>query len=249
MKNSIKTLFFAAAIVAAVSCEDKPSTLSYTLTGNFNYVAENPSTFPVNDSLYFSKYIMMDDYSVLCTDCTDVNTDFNGGWKVSLKKGSMNDTDNLLLYSSAGNSAGYSDQKTGFASKAYAVYTPCPSSDYDIVFKYADNFTKSNCNVIGFYINNTKYIEKLAEEGQINEGEFLAVTATFFKNGIPVCEEEFVLVDYTGSERKVVKDWTAWDMQRAKTKDVDAVKFSISTTSLPPYFCLDFLLASVSVEY
>lgn len=249
MKNSIKTLFFAAFIVAAVSCENKPSTLSYTLTGNFNYVAENPSTFPVNDSLYFSKYIMMDDYAALCTDCEDVNTGFNSGWKVSLKKGGVNDTDDLLLFTSAGKYAGYTESTSGFASKAYAVYTPSLSSEYDIVFKYADNFSKSNCNVLGFYINNTKYIEKLAEEGGINDGEYLKVTATFFKNGLPVCNEEFVLVDYTGSERKVVKDWTAWDMKTAKTKDVDAVKFSIDTASLPPYFCLDFLLASVSVEY
>lgn len=249
MKNSIKSLFFAALIVAAVSCEDKPSSLSYTLSGNFNYVAENPSTFPVIDSLYFNKYIGLDDYSALCTECDDMNTTFNGGWKISLKKGSLEDTDKLLLFTSAGTNAGFTDQKNGFFSKAYAVYTPSPLSEYDIIFKYAENFTKSRCNVLGFYINNTKYIEKLAEEGKINDGEFLIVTATFYKSGLPVCSEDFSLVDYTGSEHKVVKDWTAWEMKTANTKDVDAIKFSINTTSLPPYFCLDFLIANIAVEY
>lgn len=249
MKNSIKTLFFAVIIMTAVSCENKPSTLSYTLSGNFNYVAENPSTFPVSDSLYFNKYIMLDDYSALCTNCEDMNTDFNGGWKVSLKKGGDSDSDELMLFTSAGKNAGYTDSKSGLASKAYAVYVPSMSLEYDIVFKYAESFSKSSCNVIGFYINNTKYLEKLAEEGKINDGEYLKVTATFFKNGLPVCNEEYVLVDYTGTERKVVKDWTAWEMKTAITMDVDAVKFSVDTLGLPPYFCLDFLLASISVEY
>ena len=38
-------------------------------------------------------------------------------------------------------------------------------------------------------------------------------------------------------------------MKTAKGYDVDAVKFSVSSTTLLPTFCLDILLASVAVEY
>ena len=245
MKNSIKLFSLAAIIIAAVSCESKPSTMSYTLTGNFSFVLDYPTQYPTVDSLYYNKYIMLDSYSALCTSCDDVNSGFNGGWKVSAKKGGADDT---LKFTSAGKYAGYTEPKSGFADKAYAVYSQSLSG-YDIMFKYKDYFSKSTCRVLGFYINNTKYIEKLADEGKIADGEYLKVTATFFKNNLPVCTEEFDLVDCTGAERKIVKDWTAWNMKTAMDYDVDAVKFSVSSVTLPQYFCLDILVASVAVEY
>ena len=103
----------------------------------------------------------------------------------------------------------------------------------------------------GLWINNTKYVEKLAEEGSIADGDYLKVKAMFFKNDIQVCTEEFDLVDYPGAEHKIVKDWTAWEMKEAKSFDVDAIKFDVSTNSasLPQNFCMDFLIASISVEY
>lgn len=250
MKNSIKLFTLAAILLAAVSCENKPSTVSYTLAGQFDYVSEYPQEFPVVDSLYYNKHIMLDNYSALCTNCDDVNSGFVGGWKVSLKKGSMTDSYDLQVFSSAGKYAGLYSSESRQGHKSYAVYAPSMST-YDIVFKYKDAFTKSSCYVSGLWINNTKYVEKLAEEGLIADGDYLKVKAMFFKNDIQVCTEEFDLVDYTGAEHKIVKDWTAWEMKEAKNFDVDAIKFDVSTNSasLPQYFCMDFLIASISVEY
>ena len=120
-----------------------------------------------------------------------------------------------------------------------------------MVFKYGSYFTKSTCFVQGLWINNTKLVETLAEKGQIADGDFLKVTATFFKNNLPVCTEDFVLVDYTGAEHKIVKEWTAWEMKKASKCDVDAIKFSVSASSaaLPEAFCVDAIVASISVEY
>lgn len=250
MKNSIKLFILAAVLLAAVSCENKPSTVSYTLAGQFDYVSEYPQEFPVVDSLYYNKYIMLDNYSALCTSCDDVNSGFNGGWKVSLKKGSMTDPYELQVFSSAGKYAGLYSSESRQGHKSYVVYAPSMST-YDVVFKYKDAFTKSTCYVSGLWINNTKYVERLAEEGLIADGDYLKVTAAFFKNDLQVCTEEFDLVDYTGAEHKIVKDWTAWEMKVAKSYDVDAIKFTVSTNSnsLPQYFCMDFLIASISVEY
>lgn len=250
MKNSIKLFTLAAILLAAVSCENKPSTMSYTMAGQFNYVAEYPTEFPVIDSLYYNKYIMLDNYSALCTSCDDVNSGFSGGWKVSLKKGSSEDTPDLQIFSSAGKHAGLTSETNGSLSdKAYAVFSYPSQSTYDIVFNYKNYFSKSSCMVQGFYINNTKYVETLADEGKIADGDFLKVTASFYKNDAKVCEEEFYLVDYTGAEKKIVKDWTAWEMKTSATFDVDAVKFSMTSSNLPSAFCLDFLIASISVEY
>lgn len=250
MKNSIKLLVLAVISIAAISCENKPSTMSYTLAGQFDYVSEFPQDYPVVDSLYYNKYIMMDNFSALCTSCDDVNSGFTGGWKVSLKKGSMTDPYDLQVFSSAGKYAGVHSSESNVGNKSYAVYAPSGAT-YDIVFKYKDSFTKSTCYVSGFWINNTKYVEKLADEGLITDGDFLKVKADFFKNDIQVCSEEFTLVDYTGAEHKIVKDWTVWEMKEASKFDVDAIKFSVSTASgtIPPYFCLDFLVANISVEY
>ncbi len=251
MKNSIKIFASAAILFAAVSCENKPSTMSYTLAGTFNYIVENPSNYPVVDSLYYTKYIMLDNYSALCTSCDDVNSGFIGGWRVSLKKGSLEEPANLQMVSSAGLSAGLSDSKSGLDNKSYAVYVPS-SSAYDIEFKYKDYFTKSTCNVSGFYINNTKYVERLAADGQIADGDYLKVTATFYKGNLPVCTEDFYLVDYRSAEKKIVKDWTAWEMKEASKCDVDAIKFSVTSSNemlYPQSFCLDIFIASISVEY
>ncbi len=250
MKNSIKLFLLAAIITVAVSCENKPSTMSYTLGGRFGYIVDDPTNYPVIDSLYFNKYIMLDNYSALCTSCSDVNSDFRAGWRVSLKKGGMDQSDDALVLSSAGQYAGLTDPKNGFNSKAYAVYSPSQEK-YDVVFKYGSYFTKSTCYVSGFYINNTKYVEKLAEEGQIADGDFLKVTATFYKNDNEVVKEDFYLVDYTGAEKKIVKDWTAWEMKDASKFDVDAIKFDVTSNgaTLPQNFCLDFLVAAIAVEY
>lgn len=250
MKNSIKLLAMAAVCAAAISCETKPSTMSYTLGGTFGYIADNPEAYTVVDSLYYNKNVMLDAYSALCTSCEEMNTNFNGGWKVSFKKGSSSESDDLQMFASAGVNAGLTDSKTGLANKAYAVLTPS-LQDYDIVFKYKDYFSKSTCYVQGFYINNTKYVETLANKGLINDGDYLKVTATFFKNSLPVCTEEFYLVDYTGAEKKIVKDWTVWEMKDAPKFDVDGVKFSVSSArgTLPESFCMDLLVASVALEY
>lgn len=252
MKNSIKLLALAAVCAAAISCENKPSTLSYTLAATFGYVADDPQTYALVDSLYYNKYIMLDSYSALCTSCDEMNSGFNGGWKVSLKKGGSTESEDLQMFASAGPNAGFTDSKSGVANKAYAVFTPSMLQDYDIVFKYGDYFTKSSCNIAGCYINNTKYVETLAANGQISDGDYLKVTATFYKASLPVCTEEFYLVDYTKSdEKKIVKDWTAWEMKDARSFDVDAVKFSVSSANgfLPASFCLDALIASIAVEY
>lgn len=252
MKNSIKLLAIAAICAAAVSCETQPSTASYTLSATFGYVAENPQAYPVIDSLYYNKYVMLDSYSALCTSCEDVNNSFNGGWKVSLKKGGASEPAELQMFASAGRFAGFTDTTSSvLANKAYAVYTSSPLKDYDIEFKYSEYFAKSSCNVLGFYINNTKYVETLADQGLIPDGDYLKVTATFYKGSLPVCTEEFYLVDYSGAEKKIVKDWTVWEMKNAQKCDVDAVKFAVSSASgtLPESFCLDFLVASISVEY
>lgn len=251
MKNSIKFFTLAAILLAAVSCENKPSTMSYTLAGQFGYVADYPTEYPVMDSLYYNKYIPLDNYSALCTSCEDLNSGFIGGWKVSLKKGGVEDPYDLQVFTSAGKHAGLtSEASEGLSNKAYAVYSPSLST-YDIVFNYKNFFTKSSCMVQGFYINNTKYVEVLADEGRISDGDYLKVTASFYKDDIKVCDEEFYLVDYTGAEKKIVKDWTPWDMKTAKTFEVDAVKFSVETSNLilPSAFCLDFLIASISIEY
>ncbi|HBH07819.1 MAG TPA: hypothetical protein DDX40_00180 [Rikenellaceae bacterium] len=252
MKNSIKLFILAAITTVAVSCENKPSTVSYTLGGRFDYILNNPESFPVIDSIYYARYVMMDNYSALCTssDEENVNSGFEGGWKISMKKGGLQDDSDLQLITSAGRNAGLTDANGSVNNKTYAVWSPS-MLEYDILFNYKNFFTKTSVMVQGLYINNTKFVEKLAEDGNITDGDFLKVTAKFFKNDIPVAKEDFYLVDYTGAEKKIVKDWTAWEMKDASRVESDAIKFEVTSNfgTLPSAFCMDLLVASVSIEY
>ncbi len=255
MKNSIKCCLFAAIALTAASCLSSGNgSVSYTLVGEFNYIAENPTIYKLQDSLIFANKVQMGDgCSMLCTKCDGINENFDGGWKISTKKGSPDDTEELSMFTSAGKNAGLTITEKSYTSsnKAYAVF--CQTYDmpaYDITFEFS-GYSKSTCYVIGFYINNTKYVENLADAGQIPAGDFLKVTATFYKNGAPVGTEEKFLVDNTGTELKIVKDWEEWKMEDVTKTDVDAVKFSVEsgTGVLGEGFCLDNFVASIALEY
>lgn len=94
-------------------------------------------------------------------------------------------------------------------------------------------------------------MEIYADKSKVTDGDFLKVVAKFYKDDVKVCEEEFYLVDYTGVEKKCVAEWTYWNMRVASKYDVDAVKFQIisSNDSLPHHFCMDLLMASITVVY
>lgn len=248
MKNSIK-LTAIAAILSAIfaSCETKPGSLSYTLNGNMDYLSQYTSYF--SDSLFYNQGVYLDDLSYLWSNCTEMNAGFVGGWKISMKKGGgPEDSYEFLWLASAGKNAG------ALESACYAVYQPSDDptqmKNYDIMFNFS-GFTNESCSVQGMYINNTKAVENMAAAGEIVSGDFVKLTASFYKNDALQGSEECYLVDYTGAELKVVTDWKAWETEDARLWNVDAIKFTVEVSGpkFEPVFCMDNLVASISLEY
>ena len=251
MKNSVLSSIIAVLCVAGLqSCNvapDTPNSLSYTLIGNFDALIDYSSMSYFKDSLLYAQVFGLDQIVYLNTKCgEEINTDFKGGWKVSLKKGSLDEAAELSCFASAGKEAGLRD------SYAYAAYFCNPDSsqmpDYDIQFVFK-NYSKASATVIGLFINNTKAVEKLCLNDEIVQGDYMKVIAHEFLDGKEVGTEEFTLVDYTGSELKYVDTWQAWKFEQ--NPSVDNLKFEVvaSSDKFPRGFCMDNFQCTIAVEY
>jgi hypothetical protein len=251
MKNLLKIFALAAVASTLLSCETKPSTLSYTLIGTFDYM--DASVYV--DSVYYAPGFYMDQLSALNTKCTEVNQGFTSGWRISKKYGSSEDSYEMKSLTSAGKGRGYGTAP--YQNGAYAVFTMgldrTQMATYDIYFNVL-GFSKANCKVSGMQINNTKTVEELYKAGEVVSGDYLKVTAEFYKDGSVVWTDEKYLVDYTGAEAKVITDWESWsfDFKDASSTNVDAIRFNVTSSAPDRYplnFCMDYFVASFSLEY
>lgn len=251
MKNSFLSIIISVLCFAGLgSCNfvpDGPNSLSYTLVANFDALIDYGSMNYFNDSLLYAQVFGMDQIAYLCTKCgEEINTDFSGGWKISLKKGGLDEAAELSRFASAGKEAGLKD------SYAYAAFSYNPDSskmpDYDIEFNFS-NYSVATASVIGLFINNTKAVEKLCLNDEVNQGDYMKVIAHEYLAGTEVGTEEFMLVDYTGSELKYVDTWEAWKFE--KNPNVDKLKFEVvaSSDKFPRGFCMDNFQCTIAVEY
>ena len=251
MKNLVLSSIIAVLCLAGLtSCNltpDTPNSLSYTLVANFDALIDYSSMSYFKDSLLYSQVFGLDQIVYLNTKCGEkINTDFTGGWKVSLKTGSLEEGPDLSCFASAGKEAGLKD------SYAYAAFFYNPDSsmmpEYDIRFKF-DNYSKASATVVGLFINNTRAVEKLCLNDEVSPGDYMKVIAHEFLEGKEVGTEEFKLVDYTGSELKYVDTWEAWKFE--KNPNVDRLKFEVvaSSAKFPRGFCMDNFQCSIALEY
>lgn len=238
-------MVITAMVALAASCNSSPSTLSYTLDGNLDYAANSGNIEKFKDSTFVSAYVGMDSYSYLMSNYE--NSVMNGGWTLSLKRGQLDANGMVTPFSSAGTSAGAGK------SAVYAVFYDNPDASamvkHDIQFS-TSNLTSFTCILYGFMINNSGAVIHFVNEGNLQQGDYMKVVVTGYKNEAVTGTDEKYLVDYRTSELKVVSDWEAFTFTSLKSS-VDAVDFKIESSRLdfPPYFCMDNFTASISMEY
>lgn len=247
MKNLIKSIIAALCLAGFVSCHsfDTPSSVSYTLISSFDGLVDDGSLMYFQDSLVYAQIFAMDQVVYLSTKCgEDINTDFKGGWKISIKKGGPDEPIELSRFASAGPDAGSG------GSKAYAAffYSPGLMPEYDIRYS-TSNYSKFSATISGLFINNTKAVEMLCLGGEVEQGDFLKVIAHEYLSGTETGTEEFMLVDYTGSELKYVNEWKPWEFENKP--GVDNLKFEVVASSgkFPLGFCMDNFVTSIAIEY
>ncbi len=242
MKNSFLFLLISAAVVLAASCEIKPSVLNYVLDGDLEYAGETSMT-NYNDSTCNAAYIAFDGNCYMLSDYTEYG--LNRGWTLSFKHNMLTADGELTPFCSAGASAG------ALKSDVYAVFYDGDSVlDYNDIMFTCTNVITYSCVAGGFMINNTGLVVDYIEGGAaLNEGEYMKVVVTAYREKAVAGTAEKYLIDYTGAEAKVITDWEAFTFD---IKDpVDAIDFEIETNiaGLPKFFCLDNFVATINVEY
>ena len=248
MKNSIKLLLAIIAVLTLFSCNKQGrSTASYFLGVSFEVNLEDPS---FRDSIVTAPYYSWDQVIYFNSQSTDVNTDYQGGFVLSGKKGSADDSEDVARFVSASPDAG-----VGKSDGYIAFLNTWTMPEYDIKLDLT-NFYTATSSITGCYVCNSESTKRYAEEVGFEPGDFLKVTFEFFNGNLLVGSLNKYLVDYvTGTELKMINDWEVWEMSESETKvnipSFNAIKIVVETSnpSIERSFCMDEFTVYLNVEY
>ena len=150
----------------------------------------------------------------------------------------------------------YSDGSDNFAGLDLTATLVSTSTDYDITLNLGQ-FTTADARIVGLCLCNSLYNSRLAKDGLIAPGDYLKLVVEFYNNNTLVNSFEKYLVDYTGSDLKMLNEWTEWDISSEASKNSVQIptfkdskfKLEVKGENLKPCFCLDNYLISASVTY
>ena len=249
MKNSIKFLVAVIAVLVVYSC-NKPghSSASYNLGVTFEVnISENPQ---MKDSIVTAPHYSWDQVIYFNSQASDVNVGYTGGFALSAKKGSAEDSEDQARFVSADSGAG-----SGKSNCYMGFLQTASMPKYDIQLELAE-FYSATSSIVGCMVCNSESTKRYAEEVGFEPGDFLRVSFEFYKSDMPVGSLEKYLVDYvSGTELKMVNEWEVWDMSEKETKvnipTFDAIKIRVETSrqQIEPCFCMDDFVVFLSVEY
>jgi hypothetical protein len=172
---------------------------------------------------------------------------FQGGFLMSYLKG---EKDGKLDKEALPNDAYRVHAESGAnGSKTYAVFYDNPNESmmpiHDVEFGYKDN---GLCSPYGCYVNNTTLVARKIKEHFV-DGDKLVLKATGVHHDGSKTSASITLAEYTEAKDSVMCTWTAFPMSSLGA--VDFIEFEVESTNpnVPGYFCLDGLLAGISIEY
>lgn len=239
-----------AVLLSVVSClegaENKISeTLNLTFEGAFS------DDFFGADSVYAETPFMC--YSLLVfsnkVDKTDEgDPEFKGGFALSCLSGDVPEP---------------VDEKSGEIAEEpasinpFRAYAPLGSENTYTVYFQSDDmpehgmfFNASNlgtCVMSSCYVNNTVEVVDYVRKN-FATGDRIILKATGSLGGEKTGSAEMYLADYSWQKDSVVTRWTFFDL--SKLGSIDAVDFEItSSKEIPTRFCMDKIVATVSLSY
>ncbi len=237
----LKKIFFIFAVaVLAASCMDKGTSYSasYALDASFEY-----GNIFKSDSLFFDKQY---GYGVSWQDLSfyhklnDEKTEFRGGFILSRLKGSGESEQDRYRVNSG---VGY------FGSSCYMVYYASPSESdmpsHDIMFT-----TKQYgiCSMVGCFVNNTKEFVNVFNES-FAVGDSLAVKMTGYLGGEKTGESKFLLAKKSATKDSLVTGWKAFRLDKLAEVDAIEIEMLSNRNDIPKAFCLDDMVANISISY
>lgn len=242
-----RLLFVFSVMIMATSCFDV-QTNSYTgqLIANFEYsdikfgadsvVVENT----VGAGIYFD---VLGFRHTLSPD----NIWFDGGFIISCLDMT---TDKEAL-------AAMSDKHTYRAnvipplrSNTYLVHYTNPDEnlmpEHDVEFIAKED---GSCSMVGCYVTNTVEVAEAVSK-LFEKGDKLELKATGWFDSKPTNVATFTLADFSSQKDSIVSRWTAFDLSKLGTVEyVDFELVAPEGKDIPPYFCIDNVMATIRLEY
>jgi len=245
-----KSILWVAACLLLASCglDDHTSNTKYTIYGTFDNVSNSQyASYFKKDSTYAQSFFGIDETCYLTSSIDKTTEEFQGGFKLSLKRGKLDADGAVTPFASAGQGGGQN------GSSAYTVWYQNPDAskmpEYAIGFNFPGNASVL-CSLLGICVVNSAAVEEFYNSGQAQEGDFLKIVATGYVNDSARESLEYYLLDLRDGKSEIVTQWKAWDWSGIKS-NVNAVKLQLvsSRPEVPPYFCMDTFCVRVEIQY
>ena len=137
--------------------------------------------------------------------------------------------------------------------EGYVIYVDKAgeAARHTITFDYQPYGTAT---LTGFYVNNTNQVATIASFGldgipAFISGDWLKLTVTGYTGSTKGATQEVMLADYTGSELKLIKEWTAVSTSDFGTFQYLDFSITSNRADIPLQACIDNLTAYVQIEY
>ncbi len=237
----LKRIFlFIAVTVLAASCLGNGNnySASYAVNASFEYGEVFKSDSLFIDQQYGFGYGWRD--LSFCHKLNDEKTEFRGGFILSRLKGNGDSDQNRFRVNSG---AGYMN------TQCYVVYYQNPEQSAmpsdDIIFTSSEVGT---CSMLGCFVNNTKEVVDFYNESFV-AGDSLAVKMTGFLAGQKTQERKYLLAKKTEAKDSLVREWKQFNLDKLEIVDKIEVEVLSNRTDVPKAFCMDNMVANVSISY
>lgn len=241
----MKRLFFILIALASFSSclDDADMFSSFVLEATFQYdevdFRADSTYFNINDARGFGYNVLNFTHKL-----DESKSHFLGGFLISSaempKSGNTENLNNTYR-------AYLSDNV--LPGNIYTVYYQNSDAslmpEHDIEFPYHANGT---CAMNRCYLTNTVQVADYVRQN-FKVGDKLSVKAVGYLSGVKTGEAEMALAEFTAQKDSIVSKWTAFDL--SKLGSVDCVDFEVisSDPAVPAYFCMDSVVASITIYY
>lgn len=254
----IKVAGIAALAFALSSCFKSNYSESYTLIANFEY---GKMLELRKDSTYFAQdgFGIGFNYLAFCHNIDPTTKEYKGGFRLSALEGQIRPVKEEVEKNEQETTS--EDVVLDMVWRAHSVpgantymvyYMSQDRPEHDIEFLVPTNGT---CVMKACQVTNTA---KVAEEiaGKFGRGDKLMLKAVGYKDGKETGKAEIALADYTQNDKSgqpkdsIVSQWTTFDLSALQA--VDKVKFELEVFSekdVQKYFCIDNVVADITLEY
>mgnify|MGYP006873146683 FL=1 len=177
MRYLTRLFLVTAVLTIFASCvEQNDSSATFTQGVSFEMSDHDFSQY-FTDSLMFVKTFSLDQLIYFNASCDGSNEGFKGGSKISALKGGKDTPEDLSVFASADEGAGYS---SSLYYLAFLQTAHMPDSDISLELA---QYKQAESKIIGFVLCNSLYNSRLVEQGLVAPGDYLRLKVELYRSG------------------------------------------------------------------